>query len=440
MLTRADLNQSSLPYKALTFGLCVYIFIYAFEAPLRFVLANGHADAAIFLRDLLLILPLFAVLVQQIVRHRVQGFFWFYAFVIAFHGVIILANFHQPFPVVYGAKLFVGMLAACVGLPVFFRPGRKLLWFFAFIWGASIAGLFIDKYVTDFPWYAMHTKIGGLEVDISRDWQIGGESKRAAGFTRSSINAAFLIPLLSFTLLYNFRPLVFKAGIVAATLVALYWTTQKGGLLAYGIVIAATMAWPMAPVRRLKFALVFLACACIALPIIMPEFSMPRTEGMFSLATFYQRIEQMWPDGWTWINAHDLFPFGVGLGGIGGAQRFYAVDDATWADNLFLFMYAYFGLLALVYLGWIVLKACQLPLDSSPMGRQALAVLTFLMGYGCVLSLLEDQMATLYFGAAIGAVYRELAEHRTVRDAIDAARKQAERERLDARRDAVTAV
>jgi hypothetical protein len=50
------------------------------------------------------------------------------------------------------------------------------------------------------------------------------------------------------------------------------------------------------------------------------------------------------------------------------------------------------------------------------MGRQALTILVFLFAYGCVLSLLEDQMAALFLGAALGAMGREISAHRAVKD------------------------
>ena len=75
------------------------------------------------------------------------------------------------------------------------------------------------------------------------------------------------------------------------------------------------------------------------------------TEGVFSFSSFYQRIEEMWPQAWRWIHYHEAFPFGVGLGGISGAQRLYALNDMNAADNMFILMYAYFGVMSFVYLG-----------------------------------------------------------------------------------------
>jgi hypothetical protein len=41
----------------------------------------------------------------------------------------------------------------------------------------------LDKFVYTFPWMGLATNIGGIQVDVSRGWDIdGGFEKRAAGF------------------------------------------------------------------------------------------------------------------------------------------------------------------------------------------------------------------------------------------------------------------
>ena len=74
--------------------------------------------------------------------------------------------------------------------------------------------------------------------------------------------------------------------------------------------------------------------------------------GVFSFTSFDMRIVRTWPEAWEWILHNEVFPFGVGLGGIGGAQRFYAANFFNPSDNLFIFLYANFGLMGIVYLAW----------------------------------------------------------------------------------------
>ena len=73
------------------------------------------------------------------------------------------------------------------------------------------------------------------------------------------------------------------------------------------------------------------------MPLFTLGLLMPQNGGVFSFASFAMRISRTWPDAWQWILNHDVFPFGVGLGGIGGAQRFYAANFFNPSDNLFVY-------------------------------------------------------------------------------------------------------
>ncbi len=144
----------------------------------------------------------------------------------------------------------------------------------------------------------------------------------------------------------------------------------------------------------------------VALPLATAGLLMPQGAGVFSFASFAMRITLTWPDAWQWIGHHNVFPFGVGLGGIGGAQRFYAADFFNPSDNLFVYLYANFGLFGLAYLGWVAALGPRLPRLARPEALQALAVLAFILGYGAALSILEDQMATLFVAAAAGLLWQ----------------------------------
>jgi hypothetical protein len=133
---------------------------------------------------------------------------------------------------------------------------------------------------------------------------------------------------------------------------------------------------------------------------------MPHDSGVFSLESFYERIEQMWPDAWHWVGRFPPYLLGVGLGGIGGAQRFYAPADFNAADNLFVYLYANFGIASLVYLAGVLLVALNARVRDFRRDGVALASLVFLLMYGLVISLVEDQIASLWLGAALGWLAR----------------------------------
>ena len=194
--------------------------------------------------------------------------------------------------------------------------------------------------------------------------------------------------------------------LLAITATAVAFTTQKGALVA----IAAVSVILCAPSRtrywllctaRLTFAILV-----VALPLLTVGLLASDTGGVFSLASLAMRISDTWPDAWQWIANNSVFPFGVGLGGIGGAQRFYAQDFFNPSDNLFVYLYANFGVMSLIYLGWFAIVGRGLPEERQSMAIAPLALLTFNLGYGIVLSMLEDQISALFIGAAAGMLWQ----------------------------------
>ena len=105
-----------------------------------------------------------------------------------------------------------------------------------------------------------------------------------------------------------------------------------------------------------RYSLLCTACLAfalidVALPLFTAGLLVGDSGGVFSLTSFAMRIVRTWPEAWEWILHNEVFPFGVGLGGIGGAQRFYAANFFNPSDNFFIFLYANFGLMGVVYLG-----------------------------------------------------------------------------------------
>jgi hypothetical protein len=282
-----------------------------------------------------------------------------------------------------------------------------VLQLFALIWLASIVGLVLDKFFYTFPWTGLATDIGGIQVDVSRGWDItGGFEKRAAGFYRSSISVAMLVPMLGMVIASRLRNWLLRTMFLAATVGAVALTTQKGALLAAAVVGAILCAPRVTHYHLLRAACIGFALCVVALPLATTGLLLSDNGGVFSFASFALRISQTWPEAWRWIHNNEVFPFGVGLGGIGGAQRFYAANFFNPSDNLFIFLYANFGVLSLFYLGWISRLGSHLPEEFRAAAVAPLALLAFNLGYGVALSMLEDQVSALFIGAAAGMLWQ----------------------------------
>lgn len=386
----------------------LYIMVYAFEGAVRYGLHLVGADSAIFIRDGMLILPVTALLVVQALRLRVHPAYMVFGAVLAVHGGLMYFNMHSAEAVAYGAKILIGTLFGFLVAGHLVQPGRRLWRLFSLLLFVSLIGLVIDKFVTSFPWLGLTTHIGGLTVDISHNWETGtiGMDKRAAGFTRISIAAAVLVPVLALVVAPRIRSWTLRMLTLCAAIAGVFFTTQKGSLIAF-VPVALILCGP----RSWRYPLMVMLCAAfaffdVALPLATGGMLLSDQGGIFSTATFAMRIIDTWPDAWHWIFQHQIFPLGVGLGGIGGAQRLYAFDYQNPADNLFLLLYAWFGVLGVLYLVWPIVTAWRVPHAERPRALAALSLLTFLIGYGAVITILEDPLSALILGASAGTLWQ----------------------------------
>lgn len=383
-------------------GLAVYFVFYLFEGPIRYGFNAVGADSLIFIRDIVLIALLCLAFRLKDPEYKITFMpFYIYAFIIVVHGLVFYANIRNIFVIFYCMKLLLTCLVGAIYAPYIMKLPRAAVIFILLLWAVTFVGITLDKFYIDMPWTGMSATIGDIQVEISRDWEISGADKRAGGFMRSSINAAVISPLLALILMFNIRRLMPRLIIMLMSAMMVYWSTQKASIVAFVFICGLLLVAPKRPVPLLKAGISLAFLLMIFLPVILPQFVMPQAEGVFSLSSFYMRVEGMWPQAWKWISEHEIFPFGVGLGGIGGAQRFYATEIFNACDNMFVLLYGFFGVFSFIYMGWLWWACMSVKnMPSSKYTIHALCIVLFIVFYGVALSMIEDQMSTLFLGAA----------------------------------------
>jgi hypothetical protein len=386
----------------------IYLSIYSVEAPLRWGLFLAGKDSMIFLRDTLMIAPPLLLLISQAFRLKLHPVFIISFAVIVFHGLVLLGTVGSITGVVYGAKILMNLLFGFFVAGLLIAPGKKTFRYLVVLWLVIVVGVCIEKFGFTFPWTGISTVIGGLNVDVSHDWQIDDPlTRRVAGFTRSSIAVAAILPCLTIVLLCRIKHRLIQAAIAVLGIGGVFLTTQKGSLIA---LIPIALILCLASERklfRLRVAFLFFLALAIALPLLVPGLHMEHGEGVFSTQSLYLRVAYTWPEAWQWILHHQMLGLGVGLGGIGGPQRLYALNAFNPADNLIILLYAYFGVFAILYGALLCVITLRPVTGSLERVIPAVAIVAFAFGYGAVLSVVEDQSASLFLGAAIGVIWRE---------------------------------
>ncbi len=400
----------------LSFAIYVYLTLYLTEGLTRYLLLMVGADSAIFVRDLLLFGGVIHVLALQAISGRVDRFVLAFAALIVVHGMVGYLNLQSIIPVLVATKAFASIPAGALLASKLFADNRRLRVFLIVLLVVGFVSAGLEKYFVDWPWIGLKVELGGQQVEIGHDWQTGASDKRAGGLARSSIHLAAFMSLAGLLIYFGTRSLLPRLIVGAMTATTIFWTTQKGALLAAMAILPVGLLPERLRVPALKLLLTVFVVLMIALPLILPGYVMPRgASGIFSMASFYDRIERMWPDAWVWYSQKSIPLIGVGLGGIGVAMRFYSKDTAFYApdissyepylinaaDNMFVYLFVQFGVLALFYIAFMVAAGYRQPSDAPTGAVQALAILVFIVGYGVAIGIVEDQVCALFLGASL---------------------------------------
>jgi len=424
---RASPNEAvSMQEPFLVFALWTAIVLSVLEGAARYGLHLVNADQLIFLRDFLILGGLLACIAKSLPRGELPMSIGIFTILLLIHGAVSLANFGTLIPAIYGLKIFIPALCAFMVAPAIINPSKRVFIMVVALWIASVLAAILDQYWVTFPWVGLQVELGGLDVQLGRDWQSGASIERVGGLARSSIGLAVSLPVLSFIILTRVRSRSACISIGVATFIVLVWTTQKGAIAGYALALVALALSNSKSFAPLKFSLL-LAMVFMALsPTLLIHLDMPRDQGVFSFASFIERIERMWPGAWQWINRYPPFS-GTGLGGISGAQRFFAPEDVNAVDNLWLYLFGNFGYASLLYVAGIVIVALNLQASKSRIDRCVLAAFTFLMFYGVVISLIEEQSAAIWLGATFGWLAHRQKAFRFVTQKVVANKSNGER-------------
>jgi hypothetical protein len=404
---RPDFADSALGRMFLLCALA-YLTTYALEAPIRYVLYLAGKDNFILVRDGLMIGPLVVLFAARAVRLEMPAVFMIAGALLTFHALVLIGTVGSFVGAAYGIKIMINLLFGIFLAGLLIAPSRKTFMVLLLIWLVTLVGVCLDKFVVTFPWTGIKTVVGDLNVDVSKDWEIQDSfARRVAGFTRSSIGIAVFLPPLTIVLMSRARHWLPRLFLGGSAFGAVLLSTQKGSIIAFAPVLAILLLPAAMRLTLLRIAcLGFMALAIIA-PLLSYGLHMDHGTGVFSTESIYLRIAYTWPQAWDWIGRHQLLIFGVGLGGIGGPQRIYAPNWFNPADNVFILMYAYFGVFAFVYLIAVAALVLRPVTGDRERAVTATAVLAFAFGYGTVLSMLEDQSAPLFVGTALAVLWRE---------------------------------
>jgi hypothetical protein len=391
--------------QAVLITLLAYTLLAIFTGPLRWSLGLIKLTPLVYLPQMMMLTITPIALLWEarngISKRRAFGVltigFW------TLTGLLQLPTAQVGFGIYVLLPLWFGL--ACGS--TLYRHWATISQYCSYLWLAATVGIFINNFIA-YPWEGYSYSVGDIEVVGSREWENIGGGKRIAGFARASFDAGLQVLLLGLI-----TAIVQVSGYKrlfswATTFLAIYLTTSKG---IYNVFIVLTplvltqLKLPTIAIRPIPLVIGLIGIVLPMTPLFMQVNFYIKDPILANLTfSFWDRLNDMWPNAWKLLHelGHPLW--GRGLGGIGTAQTYFESIHFNAADNLFMYWFVIGGWINLPLFIWILLRTIHLsPLRSPQEGATYCLILANLI-YGITANVVESGFFALSTGLVIRAI------------------------------------
>lgn len=392
------------------YGTLVYLASGTVEGALRFALASLHLETLLYLRDAFAL----TVVLWRLYRGlRTRDFGCplpqLLALLVIWSaiGCRYTSGLSQ---VLFGFKIFLPLMLGIASYPCLINGRRNVGGIFFLLWSLATLGLFCSA-VVRMPWVGLSYQVGETQVEGSREWTINGVD-RLAGLSRSSMAVANQIVFFAIALACFVRSRLLRAGLWLASAPAIVLSTSRSSLMGYAAATGLLLAQSVAPSlhRIWKCAIPLLACIMVAAPLLPPQAfgfleSVGQGEGVGQTNSFFDRVENTWPDAFDLVRTKGSLILGRGVGGIGTPQKTFEPDLNNPADNLFVYLFALFGLASGAILGCILLRLPSLRMAGDRGALHAACVGLAVMAVGITSNCIEDSCISIFAGGFLSRLF-----------------------------------
>jgi len=378
---------------------------------LRYYLSQAGYSELIYLPKVLLSIGVIIYLINKIFVERRANLAYLVIMAVMAWGVLYgyyqIENLRQ---VAFGIWSFVPLLAGVfLGYEVNHRwPDWKF--FIAFLWGILVFGVILNYFVS-YPWEGTIYSLGGIEFRSARLW-FGHGFKRLAGLGRSSSITANQLLIFSVLLLGLIKKQKSKSFIIwALSSIAIILTTNKTAILIIIFVGVFWFFWKTSPQFGrflLKISILGTGLTLIILPIfsVLNNYGSQFTKTQSILNSFNMRLSLVWPGVIELIAEQGGNPFfGIGVGGVGAAQKYFNPGFQNVTDNISLFLYASFGIIGLILVIFCVLASLSNGFKNQI--SYTVGILTFVIfTIGITSNVIQSPFTSFVFGVIVWRSFR----------------------------------
>jgi hypothetical protein len=383
-----------------------FLTVTTFEGAFRYYAARAHVAWLPYVKDVFLIAAVVAGIAKAaIVDLRNLAFYTVLAFAVigALYGSLLLKDFRQP---LFALLTWLPIICGTVTASSIDTQSKAFRLCCLLLWVATVGGIFITT-KWHAPWVGFDYEIGGVKMDASREWNIGGID-RVAGFSRSSFDAALECLFLAILTVAGLRYYVLCLPIWLISGAAIYLTTSRSAAAALAVAIGLhiLVSFNRASQWLAKFGVVAIAIVLVALPYGAARYYKNKAAesgatSVASTSSFAERATQTWPDAFALQERGGGWVLGRGLGGIGVAQKYFEPQIYNPGDNFFVYLWVAFGAFGMLFLGFLLFQTLRtyVPLDKNR--KAGIVIIGSFMAVGLTLNGIESSTPSLFLGMAL---------------------------------------
>lgn len=398
---KLEAHDSKLSFVQLTF--LYFIFFDIFSGLLKAIFYPIHLNFILLLPKIMMgFIPLYYLLKGKYKLKIICSYF-----VVILGAIVSFYNFQNVPQALFGFYiLFPFLFAYCLGEELL---TDRVNYFLRLFFYTAIAGVIINR-VINFPWSGMEVEVAGVQLSITKSWEALG-LRRVPGFSNASYTVATQLLVLGCYFVILSEKTISRILISILTIVAIYFTTTKGAIVAYLLFLIFF-------VLRSKANFVFntTLVALTLLNIWLPykayidwldkvkvdtlQFSQ-FDFSFFTLETMFERMQWMWPMSVNFIVENGGWIIGNGLGGIGSPLQYFYGESLIFssADSLVVYLFGLFGMGSILMIGVSLISAIRAGWENNgDVFFKSIVLMT--LAFGLTGSPVERQVMFLFIGLA----------------------------------------
>lgn len=399
MKDELEINVKLFCPSVVNFSLFLLLFAAAFDGPFRYYAVAHGISWTVYIPKAFSVVVCSLIILHGLVHGQITGkgiWITLYILLTLSMGYLFATNVKQ---IAFGGFIFVPLLFGLIASKHIHSLWGKAYIVIWLIFAMAVIGVFLDYFI-DMPWSGYMYEVGSHKLTAAKRWYSFGY-ERVCGFTRTSTSAAAILILTGFYLIIRSKRLPEKLIIWGLTGGSILLTTSKGLILSYLIVSVFLACHKLLGKPLFVMGCLFLMLVACLMPISTFLFDYSFKKGVTGndvLYTLKSRLMHSWPEMFYQIGESGSSWFGKGLGGVGISQQAY--DPNHWGpiDNLFVHLYALFGVFSvLVFLLWLR-AAKNINYKIYAWDRYIACVMLIVLSHGITSNILQSAYLGLTFG------------------------------------------